>query len=288
MSVRTTFAGIAVAFCALLFLQLARADDAALEQQLKSDYAGKILTLRHFYAGEHLKFRPDGTLQADAPIGPWTIDGRIAVEEVHVSGRSLSIKGRRVNVTFDSQLKAQDQLTTIDDYYGKDREDLGKTLRGRNTEIEIELPRENPDQKDVSSAMHAVFLGDSESMMDIVPEFWRAYFAKQEGKSYSTPVRDRPVYFVKKGVVTPPKVLSDPEPEFSKEARQVKYEGTMFVSLILDEAGSVQELQITKPLGLGLDENAIATVHTWKFEPAQKDGKPVAVKLMIEVNFHLY
>jgi outer membrane biosynthesis protein TonB len=29
-------------------------------------------------------------------------------------------------------------------------------------------------------------------------------------------------------------------------------------------------------------------VRTWKFEPARKDGQPVAVLISIEVNFRLY
>jgi protein TonB len=41
-------------------------------------------------------------------------------------------------------------------------------------------------------------------------------------------------------------------------------------------------------LGLGLDEKAIEAVNTWKFEPAQKDGRPVAVAINVEVQFRLY
>ena len=41
-------------------------------------------------------------------------------------------------------------------------------------------------------------------------------------------------------------------------------------------------------LGLGLDEKAIEAVRNWKFEPALKDGKPVAVQINVEVNFRLY
>jgi len=39
---------------------------------------------------------------------------------------------------------------------------------------------------------------------------------------------------------------------------------------------------------MGLDENAIEAVKSWKFEPAMKDGQPVRVEIAIEVNFHLY
>jgi hypothetical protein len=38
----------------------------------------------------------------------------------------------------------------------------------------------------------------------------------------------------------------------------------------------------------GLDGKAMEAVRSWKFEPATKDGKPVAVHLQVEVQFRLY
>jgi protein TonB len=38
----------------------------------------------------------------------------------------------------------------------------------------------------------------------------------------------------------------------------------------------------------GLDENAIETLRTWKFKPAMKKGKPVPVKVVVEVSFRLF
>jgi periplasmic protein TonB len=43
-----------------------------------------------------------------------------------------------------------------------------------------------------------------------------------------------------------------------------------------------------RSLGMGLDEKALETVRTWRFEPGQKDGLPVAVQVHVEVIFHLY
>jgi len=56
---------------------------------------------------------------------------------------------------------------------------------------------------------------------------------------------------------------------------------------IVGPDGSVQQVEVVKPLGMGLDEAAIATVRTWKFEPGTLDGKPVAVKLSADVSFSL-
>jgi TonB family protein len=39
---------------------------------------------------------------------------------------------------------------------------------------------------------------------------------------------------------------------------------------------------------MGLDDKALEAVRTWRFEPALKDGRPVAVQVNIEVNFRLY
>jgi len=45
---------------------------------------------------------------------------------------------------------------------------------------------------------------------------------------------------------------------------------------------------VARTLGLGLDEKAIEAVKVWRFEPAMKDGKPVAVQVNVEVTFRLY
>jgi protein TonB len=39
---------------------------------------------------------------------------------------------------------------------------------------------------------------------------------------------------------------------------------------------------------LGLDEKALEAVKNWRFEPALKDNKPVAVQINVEVTFRLY
>jgi len=38
---------------------------------------------------------------------------------------------------------------------------------------------------------------------------------------------------------------------------------------------------------MGLDEKAIEAVKQWRFEPALKNGKPVAVAINLEVEFRL-
>jgi TonB family protein len=90
------------------------------------------------------------------------------------------------------------------------------------------------------------------------------------------------------GGVSAPSVIFDPSPEYSEEARKAKFQGTSVVSLIVGPDGLPRDIHISRTLGLGLDEKAIEAVKQWRFKPAQKDGKPVAVEISVEVDFHLY
>ena len=88
--------------------------------------------------------------------------------------------------------------------------------------------------------------------------------------------------------VSPPKAIYSPDPEYSETARQAKLQGTCVLWLVVGPDGKPRDIRVLRTLGLGLDEKAIEAVKHWRFEPAMKDGKPVAVQINLEVNFHLY
>jgi len=94
-------------------------------------------------------------------------------------------------------------------------------------------------------------------------------------------------YTVGRGVRAP-RAIYDPEPEYSDEARKMKHEGTVVLSVIVDAEGRTRNIHVARSLGMGLDEKAIEAVKKWKFEPGKKDGQPVAVQVNVEVNFRLY
>jgi TonB family protein len=88
--------------------------------------------------------------------------------------------------------------------------------------------------------------------------------------------------------VTPPRPIYSPDPEFSEEARKAKYQGTCTLMIVVGADGKPTNIRVVNSLGMGLDEKAIETVRTWRFEPGQKDGHPVNVEMAVEVDFHLY
>jgi TonB family protein len=56
----------------------------------------------------------------------------------------------------------------------------------------------------------------------------------------------------------------------------------------VDAQGNPQNVHVTKHLGMGLDEKAIEAVRQYRFKPAMYDGHPVAVQIVVEVEFHLH
>lgn len=85
-----------------------------------------------------------------------------------------------------------------------------------------------------------------------------------------------------------PRALYSPDPEFSEDARKTKYQGTDVLSLTVGVDGLPYDVCVVNALGHGLDEKAIEAVKRWKFQPAMKDGRPVPVRLSVEVDFRLY
>lgn len=89
------------------------------------------------------------------------------------------------------------------------------------------------------------------------------------------------------GNVSPPSATYSPDPSYSEKARLVKYSGTVLLAIVVDAQGNVREIRDVKPLGLGLDEDAIEAVRTWRFKPGMRDGTPVATRVAIEVSFRI-
>jgi periplasmic protein TonB len=80
-----------------------------------------------------------------------------------------------------------------------------------------------------------------------------------------------------------------PNPPYSEEARKAKYSGTVMVEAVVNVDGHLSDMHLIKSPGLGLDENTLSTMKTWRCKPVTgPGGKPVPVIVPFEVNFRLY
>ncbi|HTS68044.1 MAG TPA: energy transducer TonB [Terriglobia bacterium] len=95
------------------------------------------------------------------------------------------------------------------------------------------------------------------------------------------------VFTVGSGISEPIAIYS-PEPAYSDEARKAKFQGIVLLWIVVDAQGNVRNVQVAKALGMGLDEEAVKTVSSWRFKPALRQGVPVPVQVQVEVSFRLF
>jgi TonB family protein len=86
-----------------------------------------------------------------------------------------------------------------------------------------------------------------------------------------------------------PRCIYCPAAQYSDAAVDVKFEGTVTLVAVVTAVGRATNIRVAKRAPFGLTNKAIEAVQQWRFEPAKdSDGKPVAVRQIIEVSFHLY
>jgi protein TonB len=90
--------------------------------------------------------------------------------------------------------------------------------------------------------------------------------------------------------VNNPSVLWEEKPKYTSEAMRAKIQGVAEVEAVVSETGLVGEVRIHKSLDkvFGLDLEALAAARKWRFRPATLQGKPVAFKVIIQLEFRLH
>jgi TonB family protein len=273
---------------------------AEVEQQLRSHYQGTVLVLRGFYSGDRLHYGPTGLPDKPAPAD-WTTDGFVKVIDISVSGRRLTIRARRLLVAHDEtgfRLLANSPK---------------KEEKAPKLEIAAELESDGTLAEESDLAMSRIFLGSHDSFVDMVPEYWKpcvadgllfknknCYFpselaaiAGMNGSNHYVPPvapENHPSQTQSRtgSRVSPPRVIHQQDPVYSDAAQKANMRGTVTLMLEVESSGVPSRIRIVSPMGLGLDEEAVRALESWRFEPAKKDGQPVNVEIAIEMDFHQY
>ena len=112
---------------------------------------------------------------------------------------------------------------------------------------------------------------------------WPAFAQENTGKPGEEVIDfDRPVPGVK-----PPRAVYRPGPEYDDKDRKKKVTGTVVLSLVVTKDGRAADIKVVQSLNDGLDRQAIKAVSRWTFEPASRDGKPVAARIRVETTFNI-
>jgi TonB family protein len=119
------------------------------------------------------------------------------------------------------------------------------------------------------------------------------FFGQESGKSQDSgqnnkkedDAGDEPVYDLGKDV-TPPRLIHQVYPAYNPGSHGVRVAGSVLIRLIVSSAGLPKSPSIVQGLAAEVDQSAIEAVKQWRFDPAKRDGMPVAVRVVVAINFH--
>jgi TonB family protein len=248
--------------------------------ELAKSLEGHNFVLRNYYTDDELTFDNTGKLDNRGTPGFGPTDGLVHIEKVEAAPAATTLTGQRPIYFWDFALS-----------------DFKLVNVGQAVKIKIALG--NAEVANMAEVLKQVFLSQSELQQYKCGDTDRKIkgFAPngsprkqpstttsaEQDKVLCFPGGERIPHSSKK--TEPPRVIHDPDPELPKVGRNEPSEGTVVLALIVDTSGNPSTLVVTRPLGYGYDEEALAAVRHWKFRPAISDGKPIPVFVNLEVNF---
>jgi TonB family protein len=298
-----------VLLCLLVLPLAAFASDPPvvdLATSLETKYVHKLFTLRGFPIENYLQYDNKGNTTHRIHPGSWT-SSLMVTEHVKVTAKNIELDGARWGEVYDSK---QSKL-------------VAKPLKEK-VQIVVDRDATQPDSA-ILDAIKQIFISENESLADLVPDYWKPWVSggwetvpQEDGsdchrrkgevsrtadggtwmnceehartKTLLPPANSIDVaslpYRVGKGM-TPPKAIFAPDPEYSSLARAAHFQATVVLLLTVKANGDTTDVTIAKPSGLGLDEQAVVVVKTWRFQPATLNHQPVAVEINVEVEFRL-
>ncbi len=87
--------------------------------------------------------------------------------------------------------------------------------------------------------------------------------------------------------IEPPRLVREVRPVYTDDARRRAIEGDVVLEIVVTRAGSVDRVRVVRGLGAGLDQNAMAAVRQWRFDPARRQGAAVDVVVEVSVEFRM-
>lgn len=234
---------------------------------------GKGLFLRGFYLSNDLKYDEAGRVEGAPKVGDWTLAAMNVLKVERRSADEIELDGVRAAVR-----------------YNLDAHEFQR--HALNEEKVRVVVKDSGDVKRLEAALAAIFsVGIDPALQRAMPDYWRHYFDPtlawpQDGLSGQT-------IYAMYGAANQARDVSEPRAEHRVDAKYAEFavrdkvQGALQLRLVVDASGMPQRIAVSRPLGYGLDANAVEAVRKWRFAPGMKDGSAVATGLLTEQQFSL-
>ncbi|MFZ0746874.1 MAG: energy transducer TonB [Terracidiphilus sp.] len=213
-----------------------------------------------------------------------TIDRELVVTPKKKKGK----KGRSTSEAANSEPATAQPHST---------DETANTEAGNAAEPEAEFPADAKSVTTTTSQAHAAQLlekaignvfaeGLDGRMIATMPAFWKLYYQTIDAHTEFRP--NEPGVFLQDEVDQKAKLLTNIEPPSNEYAQAGGVAGIALYHAVIGADGKPEEIVVGRPIGFGLDENAVDTIAKASFQPAIKDGKPVPVLLDLLVQFRIF
>jgi periplasmic protein TonB len=75
--------------------------------------------------------------------------------------------------------------------------------------------------------------------------------------------------------------------KYPRQAQHMHISGRVFVEFIVNRDGIPSDIKVSRGIGAGCDEEAIRVIALTKWNPGKQRGKPVRIKMVMPIVFHL-
>jgi TonB family protein len=128
--------------------------------------------------------------------------------------------------------------------------------------------------------------GLDKRMMAAMPDFWKLYY---QAVAQKADYRPADAAILRQNTVDEKAhLLTSFEPDSNDFAQNAGVAGMALYHTVIGADGQPGEIAVARPIGFGLDENAVAAIRKAKFAPAVKNGQPVPVMLDLVVQFRIF
>jgi len=196
--------------------------------------------------------------------------------------------GQKVNevISFEVKVEADGQISDVC-FMGPVRNDLYEAIMSA-----LKRWRFRPARKDntvVPSIMHYEirFRACCEQAVLFYPPMPALTEAQAQNISKTVSQSPCPFYPSPMSGATFPRAIYHPDPDYTSAALKSKVTGSVGLMVNIGSDGWVKDVCVARSLRPDLDESAMTTIKTWRFEPAQKNGVAVAAVTFVEVSFNL-
>jgi len=230
---------------------------------------GRALFLRGFYAGSELSYDATGHVQGQPKQVDWTLAAANIEKVVRRDPGELELDGVRVAIRYNPDQHVFERHPQKDQ------------------KLKIVLAV-NDDARGLQGALATMFaVGIDPALQRSMPVYWRHYFSPALAwpKDDLSGVQLIPATMSTAGGLEYPVLEKRIEPEFTPEARVDHVKGAALLVMTVGTDGIPRRIWIKQPLGYGLDARAVDTAARLRFRPGTKDGKPVAMEMVLNQTY---